>query len=78
VVPPSPAKVVPYVTAINTRTTNHLAVGAESLLSNPKRSQKFCCARHRYFWHQNQRISPARFEERVRIVREELQRVARM
>jgi hypothetical protein len=43
------------------------------LITAPKRGQKFCCARHRYLWHQNQRISPARLDERIRaIVREEI------
>lgn len=44
-------------------------------ISTPKRNQKFCCPEHRYLWHQAQRISPAKFDERVRaIVREELGR----
>ena len=39
----------------------------------PKRGQRFCSAKHRYLWHQAQRISPAKFEERARaIVRDEL------
>jgi hypothetical protein len=42
-----------------------------------KPGQKFCCARHRYLWHQAQRISPAKFDERVRvIVRDELRRLS--
>jgi len=45
-------------------------------ISAPKRNQKFCCREHRYLWHQGQRISPAKFDERVRaIVRDELGRI---
>jgi hypothetical protein len=45
----------------------------EAAIGAPKAGQKFCCANHRYLWHKAQRISPARFDERVRsIVREEL------
>jgi hypothetical protein len=43
------------------------------LIAQPRRGQKFCSNQHRYLWHQGQRISPAKLEERVRaIVREEL------
>ena len=49
----------------------------DSPVHNPKREQRFCCSSHRYLWHQAERISPARFDERVRaIVREELARLA--
>jgi len=41
----------------------------------PRRGQRFCCSKHRYLWHQAQRVSPAQFDERVRaIVRQELKR----
>jgi hypothetical protein len=44
-------------------------------IENPKRGQRFCCSQHRYLWHQAQRISPAQFDERIRvIVRQELKR----
>jgi hypothetical protein len=43
-------------------------------MANPRRAQKFCCDRHRYLWHQSQRISPEKLEEKIRaIVRDELQ-----
>ncbi len=42
-------------------------------IASPRRGQKFCCDRHRYLFHQGQRISPAKLDERIRaIVREEL------
>ena len=45
-------------------------------IDNPKRGQRFCCSQHRYLWHQAQRISPAKFDERVRaIVRDEFARL---
>ena len=41
-----------------------------------KKNQKFCCPNHRYLFHRNQLISPAKLEERVReIVREELKSI---
>jgi len=46
------------------------------LIPAPRRGQKFCCDRHRYLWHQNQRISPAQLDQRVRaIVREEIKQL---
>jgi hypothetical protein len=60
-----------------TNPTQPVCRWCSSPVANPKRAQRFCCSRHRYLWHQAQRISPARFEERVRaIVREELTRWA--
>jgi hypothetical protein len=42
-------------------------------ITSPRRGQKFCCDRHRYLFHQNQRISPAKLDERIRaIVKEEI------
>src|SRR5512141_1408679 len=44
-----------------------------------KPGQKFCSSQHRYSWHRAQRISPAKFEEKVRaIVREEIERLGLM
>jgi hypothetical protein len=43
------------------------------LISAPRPGRRFCCDRHRYLWHQNQRVSPAKLDERIRaIVREEI------
>jgi hypothetical protein len=42
-------------------------------IPNPQARPEICSDRHRYLVHQNQRISPAKFDEKVRaIVREEL------
>ena len=35
-------------------------------INAPKRGQRFCCSKHRYLWHQAQRIPPSKFDERVR------------
>ena len=60
-----------------TNATQTVCRWCSGAIEQTKRGQRFCCSSHRYLWHQAQRISPARFEERVRaIVREELSRWA--
>src|SRR5215469_9401863 len=37
-------------------------------IANPRRGQKFYCDRHGYLWHQSQRISAAKLEEKIRAI----------